>query len=159
MGVKELGYKDADWIQFILDIVHQEAWIMHKLAFGFHKMWNFLPPSNLTVSHKWLCFIVWFSRHVVVTGTNLPWLPFLIGVQKWLRKLITYDIICWNELKKKKWSCKIFRPLGFDYGTRTIRHSTITESTDSSVLHMMHNFEQFCLAVTRRRIFLPANWT
>jgi len=41
MDVKELGYKDADWIQFILDIVHQEAWITHKLALGFHKMWKF----------------------------------------------------------------------------------------------------------------------
>ena len=41
MDVKELGYKEAGWIQFIRDTAHQEAWITHKLDFGFHKMWFF----------------------------------------------------------------------------------------------------------------------
>jgi len=54
---------------------------------------------------------------------------------------VWYNLLDWAE--EKTWSCKIFRPLGFDYGTKNIRHSTTTESIDSTVLRMIHK-----LAVT-----------
>jgi len=47
---------------------------------------------------------------------------------------VRYNLLDWAE--GKAWSCKIFRPPGFNYGTRNIKHSTTTESTDSTVLHM-----------------------
>ena len=56
---------------------------------------------------------------------------------------VWYNLLDWAE--EKTWSCKISWPLGFDYGTRNIRHSTTTESTDSTDLHMIHKLAVDCV--------------